>query len=530
MPLRQLTDVQGPMNPIRLTFAFSTAAAAAAIVQPAKAATCPPAQVRPAQDDDVVSWFAQGRQHMNRGEYKQASAYFERAVNRAPCVPTLIIALAKSLRAQKRLIEALKQYDSIRGMKLLPADKKSKIPKMIEDGWRKAISDAAIEAAEVQQVIPSFTLKLTEGGAANISVTVDGRALSANERKRPIRVNPGQSVEVIASAPGYAEDRKTFTLETGQKRVVKLALTASDWLDPQNQQEAERALYTAGMEHVSQRRWEQAADSFDKAAAVANGAQHLANAARAAVLAERFARARHLVIRAQAVAGSPPWLVQRLTAQLAQVKRRLGKFSVEVDRSGELSVDGQAVQLLDVGAGLELVPVDTAKKLDSGTYTLWLEAGTHRFELRTAKGVMSAEHSLAAEESRTVGLDEPGSGAPSWVAPVSYVTLAAGAVGTFVGVFFGLEAQQIRDDAEADDTLCPQRQCTGAGLQEIDRAKDKAGLSTVGFAIGVPLLAIGASLFFWDRSSRPKERPPTKAWIAPTFGKSAGGFSVGGTF
>ncbi len=518
------------MNPMRLTIVLSATAAAVCLVQPAAAATCPASQVRPAQDDDVVSWFAEGRQHMNRGEYKQASAYFERAVKRAPCVPTLIIALAKSLRAQKRLIEALQQYDSIRGMKLLPADKKSQIPKMIEDGWRKAISDAGIEAAEVEQVIPSFTLKLTEAGAANISVTVDGRALSGAERKKPIRVNPGQSVEVIASAPGFAEDRKTFTLETGQKRVVKLALSASDWLDPRNQQEAERALYNAGMEHVSQRRWEQATDSFDKAAAIANGAQHLANAARAAVLAERFARARHLVLRAQAVQASPPWLVQRLSAQHAQVKRRLGKFSVEVDRAGELSVDGQAMQLVDMGEGMELVPAAAAKKLDSGTYTLWLEAGTHRFELRTPKGIQSAEHSLAAEESRTVGLDESSGGAPSWVAPVSYVTLAAGAVGTFVGVFFGLEAQQIRDDAEADGALCPQRQCSSDGLKEIDRAKEKAGLSTIGFAIGVPLLAVGASLFFWERSSRPKDRPPTRAWLAPTFGRSSGGVSVGGTF
>ena len=58
--------------------------------------------------------------------------------------------------------------------------------------------------------------------------------------------------------------------------------------------------------------------------------------------------------------------------------------------------------------------------------------------------------------------------------------------------------------AEDDPELCPNKQCTSAGLDEIESAKSSATISTVGFIAGGVLLAGGATMVILGMSQDSK--------------------------
>lgn len=77
---------------------------------------------------------------------------------------------------------------------------------------------------------------------------------------------------------------------------------------------------------------------------------------------------------------------------------------------------------------------------------------------------------------------------------IGWVMTGVGAVSLLAGGYFGYAASQQASDAEDDPSLCPDKQCTPAGRDEIDSAKGKALISTIGVGLGVAALGAGIVL------------------------------------
>ena len=70
-----------------------------------------------------------------------------------------------------------------------------------------------------------------------------------------------------------------------------------------------------------------------------------------------------------------------------------------------------------------------------------------------------------------------------------------GVVGLALGAIMGVSASSTASGAEDDPELCPNKQCTSAGLDEIESAKSSATISTVGFIAGGVLLVVVERFF-----------------------------------
>ncbi|MFO0550077.1 MAG: hypothetical protein U0271_16900 [Polyangiaceae bacterium] len=86
---------------------------------------------------------------------------------------------------------------------------------------------------------------------------------------------------------------------------------------------------------------------------------------------------------------------------------------------------------------------------------------------------------------------QPASGGLSGVTIGGFVVGGVGIVGLAIGGAMGGLAMTTASNAEGDPSLCPDKQCTAAGREEIDSAETQALVSTVGFAVGGAALAAG---------------------------------------
>lgn len=119
---------------------------------------------------------------------------------------------------------------------------------------------------------------------------------------------------------------------------------------------------------------------------------------------------------------------------------------------------------------------------------------------------------------------------------MGFVLTGVGAVALLAGGYFGYAASKQAGDAEGDPKLCPDKQCTPAGRDEIDSAKGKALISTIGVGVGVAALGAGIVLIVISPSSGEiaSQRPRTHAQRVPrlvpyTDGRNAG-LSFAGAF
>jgi hypothetical protein len=112
---------------------------------------------------------------------------------------------------------------------------------------------------------------------------------------------------------------------------------------------------------------------------------------------------------------------------------------------------------------------------------------------------------------------------------IGWVLTGAGAVALLAGGYFGYAASKQASDAENDSTLCPNKQCSPAGRDEIDRAKNKALVSTIGVGVGVAALGAGILLVVMSPSNKEqavssaKHRSKPSARFTPfTDGRNSG--------
>jgi len=127
-----------------------------------------------------------------------------------------------------------------------------------------------------------------------------------------------------------------------------------------------------------------------------------------------------------------------------------------------------------------------------------------------------------------------------------FVLAGVGVAAIGVGAVFGIMASGQASDAEDDPNLCPNKQCTKAGRDEIDGADTKALISTIGFGVGIAAAAAGVVLIATSGSSKPAAGSLSKdrrlagaasrsatqrsARVVPAVGPNGGGLSVIGRF
>jgi hypothetical protein len=111
---------------------------------------------------------------------------------------------------------------------------------------------------------------------------------------------------------------------------------------------------------------------------------------------------------------------------------------------------------------------------------------------------------------------------------IGWVLIGVGAAAVVTGGVFGLLVMQQSNNAEDDPELCPNKQCSPRGLEEIDSAEQKALISTIAIGAGLATAAVGAVLIVTSKSSR--ERGSGALRVAPVAGRRSGGFAVVGSF
>jgi len=112
---------------------------------------------------------------------------------------------------------------------------------------------------------------------------------------------------------------------------------------------------------------------------------------------------------------------------------------------------------------------------------------------------------------------------------LGYVLTGVGGAALITGGVFGFLAQKQAKDAKDDPNLCPNKVCTPKGRDEIDGAKSKALISTIGIGVGVA--ALGAGIYFIvSAPSAEKSARSTRPRFTPLLDPRAPGLSFSGAF
>jgi hypothetical protein len=115
--------------------------------------------------------------------------------------------------------------------------------------------------------------------------------------------------------------------------------------------------------------------------------------------------------------------------------------------------------------------------------------------------------------------------AQPWRRTAAITAAGAGAAFLVVGSIFGVRTISKHRDADAE---CDARGCTQAGLDFEGQARTAATVSTVGFALGLAGVGLGAYLLLTD--GPPAPRPSASPRPRPLLGPGLAGLSLGGSF
>jgi hypothetical protein len=196
-----------PMRTVRLkpVLLFSlTLSALASTPLPAFAAEPTPSEISVAR-----RLFDEGKAAEDAGRWREAAEKFRRAAA-IKDTAGLRFHLARCEEEQGALVEALVEYD--------------RASELIERGAKAADVEKLLPEAreKVRAKLAHVTLKLPEG-VANVSVELDGKALSPSVMGVPLPLNPG-SHRLRAMAPGRKSFVADFALQTGEAKQVLLEM------------------------------------------------------------------------------------------------------------------------------------------------------------------------------------------------------------------------------------------------------------------------------------------------------------------
>jgi len=198
---------------------------------------------------------------------------------------------------------------------------------------------------------------------------------------------------------------------------------------------------------------------------------------------------------------------ERITA----IEPNLSRLTIELP--AEHDVPGLEVEVDRVAVGRPALGV--ALPIDPGVHTVVVSAPGKRpwrAEVDIAEGPAAqsvaiprlvdapAEGGAVAATSSTVDTSE----APSDGSTQRYVAYGLGGlglVGVGLGAFWGLDAKSKLD--ESNERGCNGNDCTPAGAELRNSARDAGTLSTVAFAVGAAALGAGVILYFTAPSTPP---------------------------
>jgi hypothetical protein len=136
-----------------------------------------------------------------------------------------------------------------------------------------------------------------------------------------------------------------------------------------------------------------------------------------------------------------------------------------------------------------------------------------------------------AKTAETTPKDKPTVEAPKAIAPSGsgssntggWVVVGIGAAGIAVGSVFGVMALGKKSTL---DTHCVSKLCPASSSSDIDSLKSTATISTIGFAVGILGVGIGAAMLLSSGSAEASP-PPKSGWVRPWVGLGSLGLRGG---
>jgi hypothetical protein len=146
--------------------------------------------------------------------------------------------------------------------------------------------------------------------------------------------------------------------------------------------------------------------------------------------------------------------------------------------------------------------------------------------LREAELVAAQPAAVPSALAPSGAAPAPSARASSWTGgEVTGAILAAtGIVGLGVGAGFGFVAM---DETSTMRDLCDGQLCREQrGIDAAESATTHARISTIGFASGGALLALGAAIYFWPRAERSESREQASSALGARVAQNQGGWSL----
>ncbi|WP_437288488.1 hypothetical protein [Sorangium sp. So ce406] len=232
---------------------------------------------------------------------------------------------------------------------------------------------------------------------------------------------------------------------------------------------------------------------------------------------------------------------------ISALEPRLSRIQLNAEGTPGLliRVDGHDIPAAALGTPIPIDPGAHEVEATAQGYSVWsttVQVGDSA-DLKTIaipKLQPAPPEKVAAPEGPAPGGTSGGTGGEG-LRTAGFVIGGAGAAVLGVGAVFGILAAGQASDAEKDQALCPNQQCTPLGRKEIDAAETKALVSTIGFGVGVAALGAGAILVLTSGPSRTEGARAAgarhgsagggvQARVVPLIGADGGGVGVLGRF
>ncbi|XXY18506.1 hypothetical protein WME88_02475 [Sorangium sp. So ce216] len=234
---------------------------------------------------------------------------------------------------------------------------------------------------------------------------------------------------------------------------------------------------------------------------------------------------------------------------ISALEPRLSKIQLNAESTPGLliRIGGYDIPAAALGTPIPIDPGSHQVEATASGYSVWsttVQVGENA-DLKTIAIPKLQPAPAAAATAGPLG-PAPGSGAAGGgsagggLRTAGFVIGGAGAAVLGVGAVFGILAAAQASDAEDDPTLCPGKQCSPRGREEIDAAETKALVSTIGIGVGVAALGAGAILVLTSgpsttegaRAAGARRGSPgrVQARVVPLIGADGGGVGVLGRF
>lgn len=225
----------------------------------------------------------------------------------------------------------------------------------------------------------------------------------------------------------------------------------------------------------------------------------------------------------------------------ARLEKTLSKLEIDGPPStiAGLTVkrDGDDIGVGSLGVALAVDPGDHQIEVSAPGYKTWStkitvgKQATQKVSIPALEQAPESAPAAPAAATSAPPTHDQGVATTGSKRTIGYVVGGVGIVGIGVGTVFGLMASSQASSAKDDPSLCPGKVCTPAGRSEIDSAKSKALISTIGIGVGAAALITGAVLVLTSGSGSTTAPANSAALhVTPALGPGVACVSLTGGF